>query len=91
LISKTGFDNIDKHGSIIKSFSYLNAAVDFAFIEDELFLWMEEDRSNSILQYFLLEKSFSEDESKYRIGSSEGKEIQLPRTTKYFPLKENLE
>jgi len=39
----------------------------------------------------IVSKSFREDESNYRIGGFEGKEIRLPRMKDYFPLKENFE
>jgi putative restriction endonuclease len=45
-------------GSIMKSFSNLNAAIEFATIEDDLFLLMQDKRSNSILTHFLLDEFF---------------------------------
>jgi len=58
LIPKSGFENINEMGSIMKSFSNLNAAVEFAFIEDDLFLLMQDKRSNSILTHLLLDEYF---------------------------------
>ena len=58
LIPKNGFENIEQMGSIMKSFSNLNAAVDCAVINDDLFFLMKEKKSNSILQQFLLEEYF---------------------------------
>jgi putative restriction endonuclease len=58
LIPKQGFENIDQMGSIMKSFSNLNAAVDFAVINDDLFDLMRDKTSNSFLQQFLLDEYF---------------------------------
>ena len=58
LIPKIGFDNIDKIGSLVKSFSNLNAAVDCAVIEDDLYYLMKDKRSNEVLTQFLLEEYF---------------------------------
>lgn len=58
LIPKPGFDDIDKIGSIVKSFSNLNAAIDCAIIEEELFLLMMDKTSNEILTQFLLNQYF---------------------------------
>jgi len=58
LAPKSGFENINEMGSIMKSFSNLNAAVEFAIIEDDLFLLMQDKRSNSILTHFLLDEFF---------------------------------
>ncbi|MFA5971925.1 MAG: HNH endonuclease [Lentimicrobiaceae bacterium] len=58
LIPKPGFENIDQMGSIMKSFSNLNAAVDFAVINDDLCFLMQDKSCNSILQQFLLDEYF---------------------------------
>ncbi len=58
LIPKSGFENIDEMGSIMKNFSNLNAAVEFAVINDDLFFLMQDKRSNSILTQFLLDEYF---------------------------------
>lgn len=58
LIPKTGFVNIDKIGSLVKSFSNLNAAVDCAILEEDLCSLMKDKRSNEILTQFLLEEYF---------------------------------
>jgi len=58
LVPKSGFENIDQMGSIMKSFSNLNAAVDYAVIHDDLFLLMQDKSSNSILQQFILDEYF---------------------------------
>jgi putative restriction endonuclease len=58
LIPKTGFDNVDKIGPIIKSFSNLNAAIDCAVIDEDLYLLMKDKKSNEILMHFLLDEYF---------------------------------
>jgi putative restriction endonuclease len=58
LVPKSGFENINQMGSIMKSFSTLNAAVDFALISDDLYLLMKNERNNRILQHFLLDEYF---------------------------------
>jgi len=45
LVPKTGFDNINQMGSVMKSFSSLNAAVDYAVIEEELYWLMKDAQS----------------------------------------------
>ena len=58
LVPKNGFENINHMGSIMKTFSNLNAAVEYAVIEDDLHSLMEDKKSNSILQQFLLDEYF---------------------------------
>jgi len=58
LLAKDGFSNIEKMGSIMKSFSNLNAAVEYAEIENGLFqLFMSKDSSHLLLA-FLLDEYF---------------------------------
>lgn len=59
LIPKPGFDNIDKMGSIVKSFANLNAAVAYALIDEDLYLLALDKKTNLILQQFLLDSYFS--------------------------------
>lgn len=58
LIPKSGFQDIDSIGSAIKSFVNLNAAIDHAVIEEDLFNLMIDKNSNLILQQFLLDYYF---------------------------------
>lgn len=58
LVPKTGFENIDQMGSIMKSFSNLNAAVDYAVIDTDLYLLMIDKKCNEILQQFLIDEYF---------------------------------
>ncbi len=71
LVPKSGFENIDQIGAIMKSFSNLNAAVDYALISDDLFLLMKDERKNRILQHFLLDEYFPGTKSNF-INSESG-------------------
>lgn len=65
LIPKSGFENIDQMGSIMKSFSNLNAAVDYALIDDDLYFLMKDKKNNSLLQQFLLDEYFPDTKSNF--------------------------
>lgn len=71
LVPKSGFENINQMGSIMKSFSSLNAAVDCAVISDDLYLLMKDERNNRILQHFLLDEYFPGTKSNF-INSESG-------------------
>jgi len=58
LIPKAGFENMLKFKASMRSFANLNAAIDFAIIEDDLFLLIKEKTSNSILKQCLLDTYF---------------------------------
>ena len=60
LVPKAGFENIEQMGSIMKSFSNLNAAINYAVIDIELFVLAIDKRSNEILQQFLIDEFFTE-------------------------------
>jgi putative restriction endonuclease len=65
LVPKCGFESINQMGSFIRSFSNLNAAVDFAVLDEDMFFLMKEKKSNSILQQFLLDKYFPETKNNF--------------------------
>lgn len=69
LIPKTGFENILLLKAGMRSFANLNAAVDFAIIDDGLFLLMKEKESNNILQQFLLDEYFPETKNNFSNSS----------------------
>ena len=69
LVPKSGFENINQMGSIMKSFSNLNAAVEFALLDDELFFLMKDKHSNSILQQFILDEYFPETKNNFTNSS----------------------
>lgn len=58
LIPKEGFENIDKMGSIMNSFSNLNAAIEYAVIDADLYELMKDKKSNALLQQQLLDEFF---------------------------------
>ena len=70
LVPKNGFENINEMGSIMKSFSSLNAAVDFAIIDEELFLLAKDRTSNFILQQFLLDEYFPITKSEFTYSAA---------------------
>lgn len=69
LIPKQGFENIDAFGSIMKSFSNLNAAVEYALIENDLFILMNNPHSNAILTQFLLDEYFNESKKHFKTSA----------------------
>ncbi|MBX7182014.1 MAG: HNH endonuclease [Bacteroidia bacterium] len=75
LIPKLGFDNLDRMGSLVKSFSNLNAAVEFALIENDLFLLVIDKKSNAILQQFLLDEYFPETKNRFVNNSHQQLEL----------------
>ncbi len=58
IIPKPGFENILQLKASMRSFANLNAAVDCAIIEDDLFALLKDQKSNGILQQFLLDEYF---------------------------------
>lgn len=58
LVPKPGYESLLFLKSSIKSFSGLNAAVEYALIDEELFLLMKNPVSNAILKEFLLDEYF---------------------------------
>lgn len=69
LIPKPGFDNILQFKASMRSFVNLNAAVDCAVIEFDLFFLMKDKKSNSILQQFLLDEYFPETKNNFSNSS----------------------
>ncbi len=65
LIPKAGFENILQLKASMRSFANLNAAIDCAVIDGDLFLLMKDNMCNSILQQFLLDEYFSNTKSNY--------------------------
>ncbi|WP_159469260.1 HNH endonuclease [Dyadobacter sp. 3J3] len=58
LVPKPGYESLLSLKSGIKSFSGLNAAVEYALIDEELFLLMKNPVSHAILKEFLLDEYF---------------------------------
>lgn len=65
LVPKSGFENIDQMGSIMKTFSNLNAAVEFALIDEDLFQLMRDDVTNAMLRQVILDEYFPETQTNF--------------------------
>ncbi|WP_439558407.1 HNH endonuclease [Dyadobacter sp.] len=63
LIPKQGYENLILQKSSIKSFSGLNASIDYAEIDEDLFYLMQNSLDNKILYNFLLNEYFPETKS----------------------------
>ena len=87
LIPKRGFENLDQLGSIMKSLSSLDATIDYAILDDDLFLLMKIKESNLLLQQVLLQKYFPENEKNF-IYEADG-QYQLLHDIKEKILREN--
>lgn len=66
LVPKPGFENILMHSTGMRSFSSLNAAIDFAVISDDLFGLMNEINTNLALINTLLDIYFPETKSRFK-------------------------
>jgi putative restriction endonuclease len=75
LVPKQGFNSIETLGSQVKSFSNLNAAVDYAMISEDLFDLMIDSHHNIILQHFLLDEYFPK--TKYNYDNSSQGQVKL--------------
>lgn len=65
LIPKPGFEALLLIKESISSLAEINAAVGYAVLDEELFALMLDERSNSILQQFLLETYFNETKNNF--------------------------
>jgi len=70
IVPKLGFENILQLKTSMRSFANLNAAVDCAIIEDDLLTLMTDQKSNVILQQFLLDEYFPNSKSNFSNSSS---------------------
>jgi putative restriction endonuclease len=70
LKAKSGFSSLDKMGSLVKSFSNLNAAVEYAELAPDLFYLLNEEDSNQALLQFLLKEYFPETNSYFQENDS---------------------
>lgn len=73
LIPNPGFENILQLSASMRSFANLNAAVNCAIIDEELFELMKDKKSNEILTQFLLDEYFPNSESNFN-NSSDGQQ-----------------
>lgn len=81
LIPKSGFENILRLPTSMRSFASLNAAVDCALIDEDFLFLMQDDFSNGLLQQFLLDEYFP--------GSKENFQNSYRYQQKMFDLIEN--
>lgn len=70
IFPKPGFENILQLKASMRSFANLNAAVDCAIIDEDLLTLMQDQKSNEILQQFLLDEYFPNTKSNYCNSSS---------------------
>ena len=75
LIPKPGFENILQFKSSMRSFSNLNAAVDFAMIDDDLCNLLKNQKNRNILQQFLLDEYFPKKEKEFSNSLSEQEKL----------------
>lgn len=75
LIPNPGFENILQLSTSMRSFANLNAAVDCAIIDEDLFELMRDKKSNEILTQFLLDEYFQN--SKGNFNNSTGGQQNL--------------
>lgn len=69
LLPKQGFENILALAAPMRSFAALNAAIDFALIDDNLLELLLDKTSNLILQQFLLQEYFPETKQNFSNSS----------------------
>lgn len=75
LIPNPGFENILQLSASMRSFANLNAAVDCAIIDEELYVLFKDKKSNEILTQFLLDEYFPN--SKDNFNNSTGGQQNL--------------
>jgi putative restriction endonuclease len=71
LVPNPGFENILQYQASMRSFANLNAAVDYAVIEEDLFLLLKDKRTNNILLQILLDEYFPHTEYYFRNSNRE--------------------
>ncbi|WP_419802690.1 HNH endonuclease [Mucilaginibacter sp.] len=65
LQAKPGFESFLQIKTSMRSFSNLNAAVDYAFVEDDLFKLITNEKDNVVLLLFLLDEYFPETKNNF--------------------------
>jgi putative restriction endonuclease len=75
LIPKPGFENILQLSASMRSFANLNAAVDYAMIEEDLLVLIKDKNSSSLLIQFILDEYFPDSKSNYSHSSSEQQKL----------------
>lgn len=75
LIPRTGFSNIDLIGSLVKSLSNLNAAIECAVIEEDLYALMTDKNCNDILTQLMLNEYFNSSRNNFNPSGSGQKQL----------------
>lgn len=75
LVPNPGFENILGLSSSLRSFSNLNAAVNYAVLENDLWVLLNDSSSNLLLQDFLLEEYFPI--TKYLMNKADMTDLQM--------------
>lgn len=70
LIAKSGFENTIQSKIAMRSFSNLQAAINYAEIDPELFILLKNKENREILKYAVLEKYFSHSKNKFSDANS---------------------
>lgn len=70
LIAKTGYERIIQSKIAMKSFSNLNEAVEYAEIDNELFILLKKKEEREIIKYSILEKYFPNAKSSFSSGNN---------------------
>ncbi|MEI6882436.1 MAG: HNH endonuclease, partial [Bacteroidota bacterium] len=65
LVPKVGFEDVNQMGSIMKTFTNLMKAIDYALIDEDLMILALDQKSNLMLQQFLLDEYFPETKVNY--------------------------
>jgi putative restriction endonuclease len=75
LIPRSGFVNIENMSSVMKSFTNLNTAIEFAEINRELYYLMMNTDTNIFLQQFLLDEYFPQTKGSFKNSAAEQQKI----------------
>ncbi|MDN3688088.1 HNH endonuclease [Cyclobacterium jeungdonense] len=75
LVPKVGFEKIIHFSASMRSFANLNVAVDYAVLNEDLFLLMKDPKSNIILQQVLLDEYFSAKRSYFSFSSEKQQQL----------------
>jgi putative restriction endonuclease len=84
LIYRSEFENLDKIGSLVKSFSSLNLAVEYALIEHDLYSLLLEPQTRLMLLQLLLEEYFPMTKERYSGETSRVDEMLADMKDKIF-------
>lgn len=75
LIPNPGFENILQLSASMRSFANLNAAVNCAIIDEDLYELMKDNKSNEILTQFILDEYFPNSKGNFNNSSSRQKNL----------------